>query len=204
MDGACYRRGMSAVLKRPPSRMTVAEFREWDSGDVEGLRRQLIDGEPVAMAPASQNHSMIQGELARLLGNHLLERGSHGRVAAEPGIIPRVRSAENWRIPDLGVTCVPPTETAEVPDPVLLVEILSPNNHSQTRANVWAYTTMPSVQEILVVHSTRIEAELLRRGADGTWPPQPLVIADGDALTLDSIGLGLPLRAVYRTTSLLA
>ena len=49
-----------------------------------------------------------------------------------------------------------------VSEPVLLVAILSPSNEAETRANIWAYTTIPSVQELLIVHSTRIEAELLR------------------------------------------
>jgi hypothetical protein len=32
---------------------------------------------------------------------------------------------------------------------------------------------IPSVRELLVVHSIRIEAELLRRRPDSTWPEQP-------------------------------
>jgi Uma2 family endonuclease len=195
---------MSAALKPPPARMTVAEFLEWDSGDPSGRRWQLVDGEPVAMAPASDNHGSIQSELARLLGNHLLERAGPCRIVTEPGIVPRVRAAENWRIPDLGVTCAPSTGSVDVPDPVLLVEILSPNNHGQTRANVWTYTTLPSVREVLVVHSTRIEAELLRRLPDGSWPGQPLVVREDETLTLDSVGLTLSVRAMYRTTSLAA
>jgi hypothetical protein len=31
--------------------MTVSEFLSWDSGDPSGRLWQLIDGEPVAMAP---------------------------------------------------------------------------------------------------------------------------------------------------------
>ena len=197
---------MSQALSytQPPSRMTVGEFLVWDPGDRSGRRWQLVDGEPVAMAPASENHGAIQSELARIVGNHLLERRPGCRVITEPGVIPRLRAGENWRIPDLGVTCRPPTGGIAMAEPVLLVEILSPNNYAETRANLWAYTTLPSVAEILVVNVARIEAELLRRGADGTWPEQPDILRDGDTLTLASIGLALPLRAVYRTTSLLA
>jgi Uma2 family endonuclease len=89
-----------------------------------------------------------------------------------------------------------------VPDPVLLVEILSPGNEAQTRANIWAYTTIPSVREILAVHSTRIEAELLRRGADGNWPEEPDILGNLDQLTLGSIGFATALGAFYRTTAL--
>ena len=193
---------MSAALKRPPSRMTVDEFLAWDSGDHTGRRWQLVDGEPVAMAPARQNHGAIQSELARLLGNHLLERASPCRVITEPGIIPRVRASENWRIPDIGVTCAPPEDEIEVRGAVLLVEILSPNNYAETRANVWTYTTLPSVMEILVVNSVRIEAELLRRRDDGTWPEQPDMIPADGTLGLASIYFDVPLAALYRTTSL--
>ena len=197
-----YKAGMSVVLKHPPAGMTVAEFREWDAGD--GRRWQLVDGEPVAMAPAGDNHGSIQTELAYLLTAHLIGLGSRCRAVTTPGVIPRVRETENWRIPDLGVTCTPSTGSLEVPNPVLLVEILSPSNHRQSRANVWTYTTLPSVQELLVVHSTRVEAELLRRLPDGFWPARPLLLRDGETLTLDSVGLSLPLRALYRTTSLAA
>ena len=67
--------------------------------------------------------------------------------------------------------------------------------------NVWAYTSIPSVREILVIRSTAIGAELLRRNADGSWPEQPTTIEDGD-LELDSIGFRVSLAALYRTTRL--
>lgn len=195
---------MSAALHRPPARMTVAEFLAWEPGDRFGRRWQLVDGEPVAMAPASENHGAIQGELARLLGNHLLDRNSPCRVVTEPGVIPRLRASENWRIPDLGVTCAPPRGGLEMAEPVLLAEILSPNNYIETRANLWAYTTLPSLRDILVLNVTRIEAEVLRRADDGTWPEQPVLLHDGDTIDLASIGFAAPLRALYRTTSLAA
>jgi Uma2 family endonuclease len=89
-----------------------------------------------------------------------------------------------------------------VPEPVLLIEILLPSNEAQTRSNVWTYTTLPSVQEILAVRSTRIEAELLRRGSNGTWPALPAIIRPPEPLELASIGFTVPIAALYRTTGL--
>jgi Plasmid encoded RepA protein len=80
-----------------------------------------------------------------------------------------------------------------------LVEILSPSNRSETWTNVWAYTTIPSVQEILVLHSTAVRAEMLRRDAEGNWPERPEVL-EGGTLELLSIGLQLPLAAAYAGT----
>ena len=59
------------VAAKIPVRMTVDEFLKWDSAD--GLRYELVDGEPRAMAPASTVHGFLQSELARLIGNHLRE-----------------------------------------------------------------------------------------------------------------------------------
>jgi Uma2 family endonuclease len=183
--------------------MTLTEFLSWDTKDPSGCPWQLIDGEPVAMAPGSETHAALQGEIGALLRNHLVERGGPCRLLSQPGIVPRVRSNRNFRIPDLAVTCAPPALGLMVPDPILLIEILSPSNEAQTRANIWAYTTIPSVQEILAIHSTRIEAEMLRRNADGSWPAEPDIITAPDTLTLDGIDFAKKLAALYRTTALL-
>ena len=124
-------------------------------------------------------------------------------MIAEPGVVPRVRADRNYRVPDLGVTCARPSLDLMVSEPVLLVEVLSPSNEADTRANIWAYTTIPSVRELLVVNSTRIEAELLRRDSNGVWPEQPELIGPGGTLTLASVDLTIPLTALYRTTALL-
>ena len=87
-------------------------------------------------------------------------------------------------------------------DPVLLIEILSPGNASDTWDNVWSYATIPSVREIAVVHSTRVLVELLRRGLDASWPEEPEEIGPGDALRLESIGFSCPLPDVYAQTHL--
>jgi hypothetical protein len=59
------------------------------------------------------------------------------------------------------------------------------------------------VREILAVHSTRIEAELLCRNADASWPAEPDIVVAPDTLTLASIGFATNLAALYRTTALI-
>ena len=180
--------------------MTVAEFLAWEAPG--GDRWQLVDGEPQAMAPANRTHNAILGELGALIRNHLLEQNSPCSVVPAPGVIPRVRADTNYRIPDIAVTCSDyQEEEYDLTDPVLLVEILSPRNRAETWTNVWAYTTMPSVQEILILHSAQFGAELLRRNPDGSWPAQPVTIDDGD-MELASIGFRVRLVALYRTTRL--
>jgi Uma2 family endonuclease len=185
-----------------PLRMTVADFLNWP-GDGCAKRYQLIDGEVRAMAPASVTHGAIQATLARLIGNRLDETGSPCTVVTEPAVVPRVRADFNLRAPDIGVTCSQ-IQAGELmlPDPVLLVEILSPSNEADTRANVWAYATIPSVREILIVHSTQVAAELLRRQPDANWPKEPEDIGAGGVLRLESIDLACPLVEIYARTHL--
>jgi Uma2 family endonuclease len=192
---------MSAASKLPPA-MTVAEFLAWvppGGGD----RWELIDGVPRAMAPASPGHGAIQAEAARLIGNHLLAERPACRVVTEPGVRPRARASHNVRVPDLGITCAPWGDGDKtLSEPLVLIEILSPSNEADTWANVWAYTSIPSVREILVLYAEAVRGELLRRQDDGHWPADPVPLAAGDDVVLQSLGLAVPLARFYRTSGL--
>jgi Uma2 family endonuclease len=188
---------MDAALKVPEF-MTVAAFLDWDAPP--GYLWQLVDGVPQAMSPPSPTHGVIQSRIIQLAGGFLDGRSSPCRVVAAPGVIPASRSDINMLIPDLAVTCSPIRQADRaLPNPVLLIEVLSPGNQSETWRNVWAYTTIPSVQEIVVLHSERIGAQMLRRGADGTWPDQTTAVNKGE-LTLESIGFQTSIEDIYRTT----
>jgi len=193
---------MVAALKMPPRHMTVPEFLEWDPEDGSGQLWQLRDGEPEMMAPASIRHGSIQSRLSYMLTGHLDRQTGSCRAVIAPGVVPRVRSDTNLLIPDIGVTCSAETDGIALSNPVVLIEILSPSNEAQTRANIWAYCTIPSVTEILVLHTSRIGAELLRRGADGNWPARPILLGPDDGIHLESLGFAAPLRAAYTNSGL--
>jgi Uma2 family endonuclease len=179
--------------------MTVADFLAWDAPDGSD-RWELIDGVPHAMAPAAPRHGAILGEAAMLIGLHLRDTRPVCRVVIEGGVQPKVRANVNVRVPDLAVTCTPAEpEDRLLRDPLILLEILSSSNKAATWANVWSYATIPSVQEILVLHSTEILGHLLRRQANGDWPDNPEVLVPGDMLRLDRIGFLAPIAAFYRT-----
>jgi Uma2 family endonuclease len=178
--------------------MTVAEFLDWETPDGSD-RWELIDGTPEAMAPASDRHGAIHGEVARLIGNHLADTRPDCRVIVESGTRP---NEHNVRVPDLSITCGPLDPDARLGSPLLVIEILSPSNWRRTWANVTLYKTVSGIQEILVLHSTEIEAELLRREPDGAWPGDPRTVLASDVLRLDSIGFAARLAEFYRTSGL--
>ncbi len=189
-----------SALANAAATMTLQDFLAWE--EPYEARWELVEGQPMAMASTTRTHAAIQAELGRLIANALLQKGSSCSVLVNPGIVPRVRSDANFRVPDLGVVCGGyEKEELYLAEPVLLIEVLSPGNESRTRSNVWTYTTIPSVREIAIFRTETIGVELLRRGDDGNWPAAAEMIEAGD-LAFRSIGVQFPLEAVYRTTRL--
>ena len=193
---------MAAPRKPPPLRMTVAGFLAGGPGDTSGRRWQLIDGEPAAMEPVSENRRSIQAELSGRLWPHLAGQGRRSRVVTEPGIVLRGPPNRNFRIPGIGVTCAPSSAGQMLPDPILLIEILSPFNGAETRSNIGTYMSNLTVTEILIVNETRVEAELPRRGVDGTSPEPPPWPAAGETLALDCIGFTASAIDLHNNTAL--
>ena len=191
---------MANTLRKPPPSMTVAEFLAWP-GDGTGRKCELIDGEVRVMSPGSAVHAIIQTNMGYEMRRHFLEQKIRCRVGTEVGVVTRERP-NTVRVPDVGVTRTPvPSGQQAWPDPVVLIEILSPSNASDTWENVWSYRTIPSVQEIAVIHSTRVKAEVLRRGTDGRWP-EAIEKVEGGTLSFESIGFTCPLIDIYAETPL--
>ncbi len=67
-------------------------------------------------------------EIGGLPGNHFLAQGGPCHVIPEAGIVPRVRSDRDNRIPDLGINFAPPSSALIVSEVILLIEILTPSH----------------------------------------------------------------------------
>ena len=93
-------------------------------------------------------------------------------------------------------------DKSRCPTPLLFVEILSPTNEAKTWENVWTYVSIPSVQEILVLRSASIAADVLRRRTDSTWPDEPIQIGPDETLRLECISLTCLLVEFYIGTYL--
>lgn len=188
-----------AALKHPEP-MTVREFLVYDP-ETPGVTYELVDGSLRAMAPASQIHGTIQGNLARLIGTHLLS--SPCRLVTEGGMVPLLKSAVNVRIPDLTVTCEParPDGDPLVREPKLIGQILSPSNKRDTWETIFACATIPSLIEVVVVDSTCVDVLVFTRDENGHWPRDGRHATSGD-IVLRSIDLTLSLDDIYAKTGL--
>lgn len=194
---------LRADLPTLPPLMTVEAFFDWP-GDGTETRYDLYEGEPRAMAPASPVHGLIQANAARLFGNHLAAAGRRCPVMTEAALTPRLGADINLRIPDVVVTCAPlgPKDRV-VAEPLLIVEVMSPSNERVTQGNVWSYSSIPSVREILLLRSDRVQAEVATKDADGVWPVCRRIYLAGSSVTLESIGLTAAVEDFYALTPLL-
>jgi Uma2 family endonuclease len=98
---------------------------------------------------------------------------------------------------DLAVACKPPRRGDQlISDPVLIVEVISPSTGLYDRqAKVADYRRIPSVEEILLIDSASIFAEVLRREGD-RWITE-IVRGPQATLSLASIGLTAIMSDLY-------
>ncbi|NJO56528.1 MAG: Uma2 family endonuclease [Rhodospirillales bacterium] len=181
--------------------MTVEAFLDWP-GDGTGRKFELVDGVPRAMAPASMDHGVIRGNVVTAFNNHFRGADMRCRAATEGPVVPPFKSRINAWAPDVVVTCTPPSTSRVADEPLLIVKLLSPSNEDETWACIRALAGLRSLQEIVAVWSTRVEAEVYRRTPAGDWPTEPETIGPGGIVHLASIGLHLPIAEVYRMTLL--
>jgi Uma2 family endonuclease len=174
-------------------RMTLAEFLRWEDGT--DTRYELLGGCPVAMAPPAIAHGILALRLGARIDAALRSR-SPCFGQSEAGIARPDRN-DTCYIADLAVTCTPPERGQQLlQDPLLIVEILSPGTALYDRqTKVSDYRRIPSVQEILLIDSASIFAEVLRREGD-RWITE-IVRGPQATLSLASIGLTVAMSELY-------
>lgn len=171
-------------------RMTVAEFLTWDDGT--DTRYELIDGRPVAMAPVAASHSIIVVNL----GHELKSRLKAPCYAGSEAGVERPDRDDTFYEADVVVSCTPVTSgTAAIPDPVVVIEVLSPSTIEHDRGRkAYDYRRIPSVQEIALVASEQRHVVIWRRRG-AKWEVEDLI---GDAvLELEAVGVKIPFAALY-------
>ena len=193
---------MSLAEKPSSPRMTVAEFLDWD-GDSHPGKQELVHGAIRAMAPPSPTHGVLQARIAGRIEAHLSKRKSPCRVGTEVGVIPIWDAEHNLRVPDITVTCTPPTPGERTfSNPVLIVEILSPSNQKETWESIQACASIGSLAEIVVVAFDAIRISIFRKRPDGSWPEQPEIVESGGTVRLAAIEGGFAIDEMYAGTEL--
>jgi Uma2 family endonuclease len=185
------KKGILAV--KPIKRMSLEEFLRWDEGS--DTRYELIGGFPVALAPPAEAHSVLAVHLVSRI-DAVLSGRRPCRALIEAGIT-RPDPADTYFLADIAATCVPVEPGRQATeDPFLIVEILSPSTERHDhRVKLPAYRQIETVQEILLVASDDLYAEVHRR-AGAQWITE--ILRDGEAvLSLASVPIEIRLANLY-------
>jgi Uma2 family endonuclease len=183
------------MAKPAARRMSLAEVLEWDDGS--DLRYELIDGEPVAMAPPLFGHAIVAANLGGAIGNQLKPPCT---IASGAGVV-RMEAANSYFVPDLVVTCEPVDPRGRyLTTPRLIVEILSPTTSLRDRLiKQDEYRAIASLQELVYVAPLERRVQLWRRHADHGRVYDLIGEAE---LRLKSLGVTIPLAAIYENLAL--
>ncbi|MBI4723912.1 MAG: Uma2 family endonuclease [Rhodomicrobium sp.] len=177
---------MGALAKQ---KMTVDEFLAWAEGH-EG-RFELQDGEVVSMSPQQVGHALIKMRVVNALAASISRAGLDCHALPD-GITVRVNRFTAFE-PDALVHCgdLPDLNALEVPNPIIVVEVLSPTSmRRDLTEKVAGYFKVQSIRHYLIVDPEGAVIIHHSRSADGIFPPK--IIREGE---IDLSPPGLELNA---------
>jgi Uma2 family endonuclease len=154
------------------------------------IRHEYIDGYVHAMSGVSRNHARIAGNLYASLLKHL--RNSPCEPFASNF---KLKAGTNYLCPDVMVVCDDDRADAYYTQaPVIIVEVLSKSTRrlDETPRRM-VYQNLPSLLELVWIEPGSVDVEICRR-REG-WVSRHYFL--GDKLSLESIGLTLPVATLY-------
>lgn len=159
------------------------------------VRHEYLGGVVYAMAGETRAHNEIVGNLYTAIRSHL--KGGHCKLyVSDIRVALSLHDDAYFYYPDLVVTCDSrDSDPRFVRYPKILIEVLSPSTERvDRREKFFAYTTIESVEEYVLVAQPAREVTVFRRG--DAWRAEKSTGIDV-VVTLNSLRLELPLAAIY-------
>ena len=180
------------------ARVTAQDLWRLGEGDV---RRELVDGEVVEMAPVGGIHGEITGRICRSLVEHVDHHGGGKVLVGDVGFVLSLpNDPERVRAPDVAFVGSHKLPGGQLPEgflagaPDLAVEVLSPtDNPLQVQQKVRDYLEAGS--RLVWVIAPQAKTVTVYR-PDGS----ARLLREGDALEGEDVlaGLRIPLAEVFR------
>ncbi|WP_407526789.1 Uma2 family endonuclease [Methylobacterium oryzisoli] len=183
---------MTLALRREP-RLRFADFLAMIRARPDDERWELLDGEPILMAPQSERHQQIVGNLIRQIGPLADRLGCR----ALPGLGLRNEFVDDYApIPDIVVRCGPLLPDGYARDPILVAEVLSPSTMHNDRGRKAAfYQSLQTLRTFLIVYQDEPRVEVWQRGNGPDWSVRALGL--DDTLPLPDLAGSVPVAALY-------
>ena len=188
------------IREELPSRMSAEklvslnEFLGWERGQSE--RFEYARGVTTMMTGGSLDHSTIASNLWTALREGLRSSGCRAFRGDT-----KVIANNSIRYLDLTVTGSPMRGGDDVvPEPIVVIEVISPSTEREDRGRKkFDYFGTPSIRQYAIIEQDERRIDLYTRAGEH-WTDE---IVAGDALLrLTSIGVAIPLDAIYEDTDL--
>lgn len=176
----------------PLARKTLAEFLAWE--EHQPGRHEFFRGETFAMVGGTARHNRVIMNLGGAIAAHL--DGTGCQAFAESM---KVQIADGILYPDVVVTCGKAEAGDEqiITDAKLIIEVLPPSTKGYDQRDKFIlYRSLPSLREYALIDPSERRVEVFTLADAGAW-----LLVDqtkANALTLSSIGLKMPMEAVFK------
>jgi Uma2 family endonuclease len=178
-----------------PSGFSPEEYLALEDNNI--FRHEYRHGLVYAMAGGSDDHSRLCINILTAINLHLRDSECQffsGDVKVNHGDV-------FFYYPDAFVTCDPRDDNDRYIKryPKLIIEVLSPSTEKFDRNEKFEdYKQLESLEEYVLIAQEKIEVECRRRvgGSVNRWETQ--VYGVGDDVVLQSIGLRVPIKELYR------
>lgn len=176
--------------------MELEEKAEYKSEYWDGVMIPL-HGEPEELAGASEIHNTITLNIAVLFRMRLQNRCR--TYSSEMKI--RMEKKDKFYYPDVLAVCGElkfyQNRRTVLENPVVVVEVLSGSTTMKDRTEkLWAYQSLDSVQEYVLVSQDKPVVEKYARRANEEWSYSATIGLES-SIKLDSIGITLTLKEIY-------
>lgn len=175
-------------------RMTVEQYFAW-AVEQPSSRWELVDGEPLKMAPERARHNIVKFRVCKALEAAVKRAGAPCEVFTDGMTV--VINEHTAREPDASVQCgiKQDLDSMVLPSPTIVVEVASPSNPKMdTNTKLAEYFTVPSIQHYLIVLPNSPAVIHHQRGGDGAI--RTTIIKSGE-IPLDPPGITLPIAGLW-------
>jgi Uma2 family endonuclease len=175
------------------ARMSRQEYRAWAEQQSAG-RFERVNGVVVAMAPERAGHNRRKALAWQVLRQAVQAAGLSCEVYID-GMTIEVGDSDYE--PDAVVHCGDrlPDDAVTVPNPLIIVEVLSPSTSATDRAwKLQEYFRLPSLLHYLIVWADKQQIAHHRRGDEGAIETQVVI---GGEITLEPLGITIHAEEIY-------
>ncbi|MFK7946251.1 MAG: Uma2 family endonuclease [Saprospiraceae bacterium] len=164
-------------------------------------KAEFYNGQIIAMAGGTSNHSIIGSNAIRHLGNALDDSDC---VVYNSDMKIAIEEFDSYVYPDVMIVCggrdfVDDNQTI-IRNPLLIIEVLSKSTKSYDKYEKFSkYRTLSSFKEYVLIHADQYKVEAFYKEDKTLWNISTIYDKNGE-IVLNSINVTLKMQDIYKKT----